>query len=122
MTDPDYGKSPYPKDIKAILKKAKAKWTDQGWIIEDSLNLINLGLTRLSLIKEVGGDFNCNLNQLKSLKGASQTVGLNFYCNNNQLITLEGGPQFVGGNFYCNNKLTSLEGGPQFVGGDFDYE
>ena len=50
---------------------------------------------------EVGGYFNCEGNQLTTLKGAPQEVGGSLYCRNNQLTTLEGAPQEVGGSFYC---------------------
>ena len=70
--------------------------------------------------KEVGGDFNCYDNQLKSLAGAPQSIRGSFNCYNNQLTSLIGAPQSVGGDFDCyNNQLTSLVGAPQSVGGDF---
>jgi hypothetical protein len=70
--------------------------------------------------KEVGGYFRCGMNNLTTLEGAPQKVG-GLYCSYNKLTSLEGAPQEVGGNFGCgDNKLTSLEGAPQVVGGDFD--
>ena len=116
---PDYGEGNL-EDIKAALKKAGTEWTDQGWIIESSLYLDGLGLTRLPLIKEINGSFWCENNNLTSLKGAPQEVEGNFWCDHNQLTTLEGCPQEVGGNFWCDhNQLTTLEGGPKKVGGSF---
>jgi hypothetical protein len=71
--------------------------------------------------KSVGGNFSCNMNKLKSLAGAPQSVGGDFSCSNNrELESLAGAPQSVGGKFECNgNKLKSLAGAPQSVGGNF---
>ena len=69
----------------------------------------------------VGGDFDCSYNKLTTLKGSPKTVGGNFCCFYNNLTTLEGSPQTVGGSFYCYyNKLTTLEGGPKTVDGYFN--
>ena len=107
--------------VKSVLEEAGAERTLEGWVIKGDLYLNNLGLTKLPLIKEVGGYFDCSNNQLTSLKGAPDKVGGNFYCGNNQLTSLKGCPQEVGGGFYCSyNQLTTLEGAPQSVGGDFD--
>jgi hypothetical protein len=68
----------------------------------------------------VGGDFECNNNQLTTLAGAPQTVDGSFDCANNRLTTLAGAPQTVGGGFNCaGNQLTTLAGAPQTVDGDF---
>jgi hypothetical protein len=70
--------------------------------------------------QEVGGDFDCQSNQLTSLAGAPQEVGGYFDCSDNKLTSLVGAPQEVGGNFDCSrNNLTSLEGAPQKVVGGF---
>ena len=100
------------------------------------------GETKIPLkFAKVIGDFECNRNQLTTLKGSPKSVGGNFYCHSNQLTSLEGlpeiggyiichsnqlttlkgSPKSVGGNFDCyGNKLTSLEYGPESVGGNFD--
>lgn len=70
--------------------------------------------------KSVDGDFYSSANQLTSLVGAPKTVGGDFYCSYNLLTSLEGAPETVSGDFYCsNNKLTSLTGVPKYVGGIF---
>jgi hypothetical protein len=83
--------------------------------------LSNRGLTKLPLsFNRISGDFDCENNQLITLKGAPQEVVGYFSCGYNQLTNLEGAPQEVGGYFYCDdNELTSLEGAPQEVGGAF---
>ena len=64
--------------------------------------------------KEVGGNFHCYSNLLKSLNGAPEKVGGDFYCSNNQLESLEGAPEKIGGHFYCpGNPLKSLKGIPE---------
>ena len=66
------------------------------------------------------GDFNCNHNQIATLKGSPQKVGRDFDCSFNNLTTLEGSPQEIGGCFNCgNNNLTTLKGSPQKVGRNF---
>jgi hypothetical protein len=67
------------------------------------------------------GDFFCQYNKLKSLKGCPTEVGGNFDCSHNQLTSLEGSPEIIGKDFWCNSndKLTSLEGCPTKVGRDF---
>lgn len=116
-----YGKgNTVVRTIQKRLREAQAEWTDEGWWIPGDIDLSGLGLTRLPLISEVGGEFDCSYNQLVSLEGAPQSVGGDFYCAKNQLVSLEGAPQSVGGNFNCiYNDLDSLDGAPQEVGGNF---
>ena len=87
------------------------------------LNLSGMNLTKFPDVLKyvnVGGDFYCSGNQLKSLEGAPKSVDGDFWCNRNQLTSLTGAPVSVGGNFYCNgNRLTSLEGAPKSVGKGF---
>ena len=71
--------------------------------------------------REVGRDFYCSLNELTSLEGAPKKVGGDFDCFRNNLTSLKGCPREIGGNFSCNhNNLTSLEGAPRKVGGKFE--
>lgn len=66
----------------------------------------------------VTGDFNCELNQLKSLIGAPHTVLGCFRCYRNQLTNLIGCPQKILGRLWCSdNLLTSLEGCPETLDG-----
>ena len=107
------------------------KYTKGSWTYNSSTGLVDVvgsfdcryqGLRDFKGVRfgEVGGYFNCEGNQLTTLKGAPQEVGGSLYCRNNQLTTLEGAPQEVGGNFSCSgNPLTTLKGAPQEVGGDF---
>jgi hypothetical protein len=55
-------------------------------------------------IKEVGGDFSCDYNNLSSLEGAPEKVGGDFYCSHNNLSSLEGCPKYVGGDFNIRNN------------------
>ncbi len=63
---------------------------------------------------KVSGNFWCEGNKLKSLKGCPRYVGNTFFCFENNLTTLEGAPKEVFADFSCSrNKLISLEGAPQ---------
>lgn len=53
---------------------------------------------------KVEGDFDCNHNNLTSLKGAPKSVDGDFDCSFNNLTSLEGAPTKVGGNFSCHNQ------------------
>jgi len=93
-----------------------------GFVIKGNVGLENYKLTELPDLSKVivEGCFDCNHNELVSLKGAPQKVGKTFYCRHNYLTSLEGAPQEIGGSFDCtHNNLTSLEGAPQKVGRDF---
>lgn len=92
--------------------------------VRDYVILSNLKLTKLPIkFGVVGGDFYCELNKLKSLKGAPIEVKGNFICDYNELTTLKDSPKKVKGCFVCdNNKLTSLEGSPEEVGNYFTCE
>ena len=82
---------------------------DDGSIdVNGSVSLSYYDLTELPLIfNRVIGDFNCNNNNLTSLKGCPRWVGGWFSCEVNQLTSLEFSPDYVGGDFYCKyNKLT----------------
>lgn len=69
----------------------------------------------------VGYYYDCSVNRLESLQGATETIHGNFNCHNNKLRNLRGAPKQVLGSFVCShNQLTSLEGGPSKVGEDFD--
>jgi hypothetical protein len=114
------------KSIELILLKYKIKnyhINRDGTVdVDGDVNLFRKGLKELPLkFGKVGGNFDCEHNQLTTLEGAPKVVGGYFACNHNQLTTLEGGPKEVGGNFYCNsNELTTLEGAPKEVGGYFN--
>ena len=121
MFDIKYGESPNPEKVKERLEEAKAKWTEEGWVISDSLDLSELGLTKLPLILKVSWNFNCSNNKLTTLEGSPQKTGCDFRCSHNLLISLKGSSKIIGGDFCCNdNQLVSPKGGPQKVGGDFN--
>jgi len=94
---------------------------DGSYSCEGDVNLCDMGLTKIPVrFKEVGGDFYCYYNKLKTLEGAPESVGGNFSCGYNNLNTLDGAPEKVGGYFSCrDNKLNTLEGAPEKVGGNF---
>lgn len=67
---------------------------------------------------KVSGEFNCDNNFLRTLKGCPTEVGKNFTCSENELTTLEGGPKKVGESYVViNNGLSDLKGGPEKVYG-----
>ena len=68
-------------------------------------------LTNIPLkFAKIIGDFECDRNQLTTLKGSPTSVGGGFDCSGNKLTSLEYCPKSVGGNFDCHsNELTSLE-------------
>ena len=82
---------------------------DDGSIdVNGNVNLSDKGLTELPLVfNRVTGWFNCDFNQLTTLKGSPRWVGGWFSCSNNQLTSLEFSPEYVGDDLFCsNNKLT----------------
>ncbi len=86
--------------------------------VNENVYLSYLGLTELPLkFNKVSGYFNCNENQLTSLKGCPNYVGNSFDCSKNQLTSLIGSPNYVGGSLWCyTNQLTTLDG----YNGDYD--
>ena len=70
--------------------------------------------------KRVDGGYVCHDNELISLKGCAENIWDYFDCRNNQLEDLVGGPKTVKGNYFCeyNKDLISLDGGPNIVKGD----
>jgi hypothetical protein len=73
--------------------------------VNGDVDLINKGLTELPLrFNKVSGYFDCDGNQLTSLKGSPKWVGDWFDCNNNKLTSLEFSPDYVGGNFFCGEN------------------
>jgi len=65
-------------------------------------------------------DFECDRNQLTTLKGSPTSVSGDFDCSNNKLTSLEYCPESVGGHFSCyDNQLTSLEYCPE-IGRDLN--
>lgn len=67
-----------------------------------------------------------NINQcknLKSLKGAPNSIFGGFYCIEcDSLTSLEGAPEKVAGDFYCGHckSLKSLKGAPKYLSGGFN--
>lgn len=60
---------------------------------------------------KVTGWFQCDNNNLTTLKNCPTYVGKNFSCDENNLTSLEHSPEFVGGSFDCYfNPLESLDG------------
>ena len=60
---------------------------------------------------KVTGWFQCDNNNLATLKNCPTYVGKNFSCDENNLTSLEHSPEFVGGSFDCYfNPLESLDG------------
>ena len=86
------------------------------------VDLCNKKLTKLPLtFNKVSGSFECDHNNLTSLKGCPKWVDGFFMCEYNQLTSLEFSPEYVDGDFYCtNNDLIDLVGSPKEVGGYFN--
>ena len=83
---------------------------DDGSIdVNGDVFLWNRELTELPLVfNKVTGNFDCDYNNLTSLKGCPRWVGGWFSCNKNQLTSLEFSPDYVGGSFDCEfNNLTN---------------
>lgn len=58
----------------------------------------------------VSGDFNCQNNELTTLKGCPYEVGHSFWCDSNQLTSFRGCPPKINGDFGCTfNKFTTLD-------------
>jgi len=95
---------------------------DNSVDVDGSVDISGLALKKIPIqFNRVSGDFFCNNNQLKNLKGAPREVERGFYCLRNKLESLEGAPTKVEGDFICYiNNLKNLEGAPREVGGDFD--
>jgi len=76
--------------------------------VKDGVDLHDKGLVKFpDYIKfdKISGWFDCNRNNLISLKGCPKIVDNYFTCGNNKLISLEGCPKYVHGYFSCvNNK------------------
>lgn len=59
----------------------------------------------------VTGSFECQENELISLKGCPRKVGKFFNCGENKLTSLEYGPEIVEGEYHCyNNNIINLKG------------
>ena len=71
------------------------------------LNLRQMNLNKLpDILKNVnvGGPFNCSVNNLTTLENAPKSVDESFYSSGNELTSLVGAPKYVGGIFVCNNN------------------
>jgi len=92
----------------------------QNYTINDDLsidvytnvNLSRLGLKELPLkFNNVRGYFNCNSNNLTSLKGSPKVCQNDFHCADNYLKSLEYSPELINGVFdIANNELSNLNG------------
>ena len=90
---------------------------DDGSIDVDGNVFINgFDMYELPLkFNNVTGGFNCNDNNLTTLKGCPKSVGDFFLCSENNLTNLKYSPKSVVV-FQCDyNKLTSLKEGPELV-------
>jgi hypothetical protein len=110
----------YTKDINSFweLEKALNEWFNA---FKEDVFINGDKLTSLASLSKftysVDWSFNCDNNNLISLKWCPTSVGWNFDCNHNDLITLEWGPKYVGLRFSCvGNKITTLKWCPQSIG------
>lgn len=98
--------------IQKILEKARAF----NNIIHEDLNISGMKLTELPDLSQyiVNGDFVCQDNYIRNLKGCPKIVKGDFAVQSCRIQTLEGFPKFVGGSILLNhNQLTSLDGLPE---------
>jgi len=78
----------------------------EGDVYDGNVNLYQRGDPNILIkfsqleIRKVNGWFDCNDNNLTSLKGCPEIVKGYFDCNDNNLTSLEGCPKKVGGKFY----------------------
>lgn len=87
-----------------------------GLVIRGSVNLSNMGLTRLPDMSKctVNGHFICSLNPLDSLAGCPQSVS-SFVCEYTDIRDLRGAPKMADLVSVRHNRLTSLVGAPRNI-------
>jgi hypothetical protein len=86
--------------------------SDNSVDVDDNVKLRDKDLKSIPLnFNIVNGYFECDDNNLTSLKGCPVRVGGGFYCYDNKLTSLQYSPQYVeNGNFSCSgNKIESLQ-------------
>ena len=85
--------------------------------VRGDVDLSNLNLKEIPItFGKVGGNFDCSINELTSLKSCPSEVNGDFDCSNNKLISLKGCPSIIKQRFYCeHNELMSLVGCPSEV-------
>ena len=89
--------------------------------VNTHINLRYKKLTELPLnFGTINGNFDCNSNELTTLKGCPKIINGFFSCSFNRLTSLENGPSEVDG-FYSatDNYLTDLVGLAKQINGDF---
>ena len=87
--------------------------------------LADLGITKYKISKkgkvDVTGNVDISGKGLKKIPVKFGVIKGEFYCENNQLKSLKGSPRKIFGTFYCyENKLKSLKGSPNAILGDFN--
>ena len=94
---------------------------DDGSIdVNGDVSLSYDGLTELPLrFNRVTGYFDCNFNQLNSLKGCPRWIGDSFYCSYNNLTSLEFSPEYVGNDFFCSDNYLIDNYSDTEIGGKF---
>ncbi len=108
-------------------KKYDLNKLPDGFVIEGTLDLGRMGLTKLPNMSHVkiNGHFICSSNPLTSLAGAPKEV-FSFECEYTNITNLVGAPEFATNVYVSHNRLTSLQGAPcvKFedgsYSGDFD--
>ncbi len=109
-------------EIEEICEKYRIKnytINDDGSIdVDGDVDLKHNKLTELPLnFNKVNGFFNCDHNQLTTLKGSPKYVD-GFSCGTNKLTSLEYSPKYVDGLFYCRrNEIKDLYGISDYIGG-----
>ena len=88
--------------------------------VNDNVFLNSKRLTELPLrFNRVTGYFDCDNNNLTSLKGSPRWVGSSFSCNYNCLTSLEFGPDYVSDGFYCEGNYLTDNYCDTEIGGGF---
>ena len=106
--------------IQKIFEKTLPKSYENIYAWEQWIKIRNSGKFSKT---EVGGDFQCDKNQLTSIKGSPLIVDGGFKCSLNLLQNLIGGPERVGWSLNCsNNLIETINGFPKWVGENINSE
>jgi hypothetical protein len=96
--------------------------SDNSVDVDNGVYLLDKKLESIPLnFNIVNGYFDCDDNNLTSLKGCPVRVGNYFSCYSNELTSLQYSPQYMeNGDFYCrSNKIESLQYCTELIRGNF---
>jgi hypothetical protein len=106
-----------------VLGVRYRRGADGLYTVFGDIDLSGQGLSELpdlSRVSTVHGNFYCQDNNLRNLKGCPRNILGDFICSNNKMEMLEGGPLLVAGVYDCSrNRLRTLIGAPERAYSDF---